>query len=428
MAPSVVEISASGFSASGAAGTAVLTRQRGIGSGVVLSADGYVITNRHVVEGARSIQVLLRADGEDAGQSILRPPGQAVGAVLVGSDEETDLALLKLDRRELPALELGDSDALRAGDLVLAIGSPLGLERSVTLGVVSSTARQLTPEAPMIYIQTDAAINPGNSGGALVDTRGLVVGVNTLILSQSGGSEGIGFAAPSNIVRTVFEQLRDSGRVRRGEIGLRTQTITPALAAALELPRQRGVLVRDVIPRSPADRADLRIGDVVAALDGKPVENARQLQVGLYRKAVGSGVALELLRGKETLRAVPVVAERPGDAASVTALASSPENLVRPLGVLALDLDERLTSMLPRLRASAGVVVAAGAAGAAFSDDPLRPGDVIYTVDGESVTSVARLRERLKAAAGRPVVLQVERDGELRFVMVELDETSAAER
>ena len=362
VAPAVVEISASGFSAASAAGAAVLTRERGVGSGVLLSPDGYVITNRHVVEGARSIQVLLRAGDEPGGQSILRPPGDAVAAVLVGADEETDLALLKIERQGLPVLELADSDALRAGDLVLAFGSPLGLEQSVTLGIVSSSARQLTPEAPMIYIQTDASINPGNSGGALVDARGRLVGVNTLILSQSGGSEGIGFAAPANIVRAVFEQLRDGGRVRRGEIGLRTQTITPALAAALALPRQRGVLVRDVIPGSPAERAGLRIGDVVGTLDGKPVENARQFQVGLYRKPVGAGVAIEVVRGSDTLRAVPVVAERPDDPASVASLASAP----------------------------------------------------------------ARLRERLKAAPpGRPVVLQVERAGELRFVTAELDESSA---
>jgi serine protease Do len=418
--PAVVEISATGFTPSSAASAAVLALQRGTGSGVLVSADGYVVTNAHVVEGARSIQVLLRGREPGAGGSILPPPGEPVGAVLVGSDRETDLAVLRMDRRGLPFVEMGDSDTLRAGDLVLAFGSPLGLDQSVTFGVVSAPARQLTPEAPMIYIQTDAPINPGNSGGALVDARGRLVGINTLMLSQSGGSEGLGFAAPVNIVRTVYEQIRASGRVRRGEIGARTQTITKPLAQALSLPRSSGVLVRDVVPDSPAAAAGLAIGDVIVRADDKLLDNARQFQIALYRKPVGSGVVLEVLRGERPLRCVPVVGERPGDPANVGQLLRAGDTVVAPLGVLALDLDEKVAALLPKLRARAGVVVAAGSAAAAFSDDPLQPGDVIYTVDGEPVASVASLRERLSARRGRPsIVLQVEREGELRFVVVE---------
>jgi len=418
--PAVVEISASGFTPSSSAGAAVLTLQRGTGSGVLVTADGYIVTNAHVVEGARSIQVLLRGQEAAPGRSILPPPGQPVGAILVGTDGETDLAVLRIDRQSLPFVEMGDSEMLRAGDLVLAFGSPMGLDQSVTLGVVSAPARQLTPEAPMIYIQTDASINPGNSGGALVDARGRLVGINTLILSQSGGNEGMGFAAPVNIVRTVFEQIRSTGRVRRGDIGARTQTITPALARALALPRSSGVLVRDVVPDSPAAAAGLEIGDVVLRADDKPLDNARQFQIALYRKTVGAGVILDVLRGERTLRLVPLVGERPDDPAKLAQLLGDGEAVVAPLGILALDLDERVSPLLPKLRARAGVVVAAGTASAPFSDDPLQPGDVIYTVDGESVTSVARLRERLRGREERrPIVLQVERDGELRFVVVE---------
>jgi len=418
--PAVVEVSASGFTPSSAAGAAVLSPQRGTGSGVLVTGDGYVVTNAHVVEGARSVQVLLRGREAASGGSILPPPGEPVGAVLVGTDRETDLAVLRIDRQALPFVEMGDSDTLRAGDLVLAFGSPLGLDQSVTLGVVSAPARQLTPEAPMIYVQTDASINPGNSGGALVDARGRLVGINTLILSQSGGNEGIGFAAPVNIVRSVFEQIRSTGRVRRGEIGARTQTITPALARALALPRSSGVLVRDVVPGSPAAAAGVEIGDVVLRVDDKPLDNARQFQVALYRKTVGSGVVLEVLRGERTLRCVPVVGERPGDPAKVAQLVGTGDTEVAPLGILALELDERVIPLLPGLRAQAGVVVAAGTATAAFTDDPLQPGDVIYSLDGRSVTSVAGLRERLREReGGRPMVLQVERDGELRFVVVE---------
>ena len=195
------------------------------------------MTNTHVVENATQhrSRVTTRSRDRGAGRSILKRQGRTVGAQIVAIDHETDIAVVKVDAHGLPPLPFGDSDSLRSGQLVLAFGSPLGLESSVSMGVVSAVARQLTPDDPMIYIQTDATINPGNSGGALVDTSGRLVGVNTLIYSQSGGSEGIGFAAPSNIVRNVFAQIRKQGRVRRGEIGVSSQTITPLMAEALWL-------------------------------------------------------------------------------------------------------------------------------------------------------------------------------------------------
>jgi serine protease Do len=419
--PSVVEVATTGFAPPSGAGEGVLSRRRGTGSGVILTPDGYIVTNAHVVEGARRIQVVLpRSTGGEVG-SILRARGDVVGAQLVGSDLETDLAVLKVEGSGLPAVELADSDELRQGELVLAFGSPLGLEQSVTMGIVSSVARQLTPEAPMIYIQTDATINPGNSGGALVDSRGRLVGINTMIFSQSGGSEGIGFAAPSNIVSAVFDQIRATGRVRRGEIGVRTQTLTPILAAALGLERQSGVLVRDLIQGSPAEVAGMQIGDVILSLDGKPMENARQFHVNVYRRALGTGVPLEVDRGGRSLRFVPLVGERPGDPANILQLVSPAGNLVPRLGILALDIDERVRALLPRLRARSGVVVAAGAADAPFWRDPLQPGDVIYTLNGESVASVSALRRLLDAQPRVAIVaLQVERAGELRFIAVEL--------
>ena len=192
--------------------------ERSSGSGVIVDPDGYIVTNAHVVENATRIEVELpfAATGGEPGRSILGRRGRTVGAQIVSIDHETDLAVVKVEAKALPALTFGDSDTLRPGQLVLAFGSPLGLDASVTLGIVSAVARQLTPEDPMIYIQTDAPINPGNSGGALVDTEGRLVGINTLIYSQSGGSEGIGFAAPSNIVRNVFEQIRKTGRCAVG--------------------------------------------------------------------------------------------------------------------------------------------------------------------------------------------------------------------
>ena len=217
---------------------------------------------------------------------------------VIGVDQETDLAVLKLQiDRELTVLELGDSETLSPGELVMAFGSPLGLANSVSLGVVSAVARQIRVDDPMIYIQTDASINPGNSGGPLVDVDGRVVGINTFILSQSGGSEGIGFAVPSNIVRTVYEQIRQFGRVRRGEIGVHSQTLTPELASGLGLPQMWGVVLADVYPGSPAAAAGLRIGDIILTLNGKTMENARQFQVNLYPRRVGETLDLEVLRG-----------------------------------------------------------------------------------------------------------------------------------
>ena len=414
--PAVVQILITGY----APADGQLVEQRASGSGVILDSDGYVITNAHVVQGARRVQVALAglASGPPGARSILKAPGRIVGAVVVGTDLETDLAVLKVDEKGLPVLIFGDSEALRPGELVLAFGSPLGLENSVTFGVVSAVARQVRPEDRMIYVQTDASINPGNSGGPLVDGQGRVVGINTFIYSQSGGSEGIGFAAPSNIVRNVFDQIRRTGRVHRGEIGVRVQTVTPALAAGLGLRQDWGVVLSDVPPDGAAARAGLRIGDLVVKLDGKVMENARQLEVDLYPRVPGGSVTLEVLRGAERLTYVVTVAERLGDPERFADRVSPERNSVARLGVLALDLDETVAQLLPPLRARAGVVVAT--ADGRTGPDPLMPGDVIYSLNQEPVTGVESLRQALdRVRSGGPVVLKVERGGELRFLILE---------
>src|SRR5262245_35354978 len=257
------------------------TVEQSSASGVVVDPDGLIVTNAHVVENATRLEVELSfaATGGDPGRSTVKRRGRVVAAAVVAIDKETDLAVVKVEAHGLPALPFGDSDLLRPGQIVLAFGSPLGLDSSVTLGVVSAVARQLEPEDPMIYIQTDAPINPGNSGGALVDTDGRLVGINTLIYTQSGGSEGIGFAAPSNIVRNVFTQIRATGRVKRGDIGVSAQTVTPLLADALGLSSDAGVVVADVVEGSPAARAGVEPGDVLVSLDGKRMENGRQFRI-----------------------------------------------------------------------------------------------------------------------------------------------------
>jgi len=422
--PTVVQIFITGLTpAEGivAGQSDLVTTQRASGSGVIVDAEGYVVTNAHVVRGASRVRVEIPT--QPAGQSLLTRRSRIVNAKIVGLDDETDLAVLKIDAAGLRALPFGDSDGLKAGQMVLAFGSPLGLHNSVSLGIVSAVARQLEPESPMVYVQTDASINPGNSGGPLVDSQGRLVGLNTLMLSTTTSNSGLGFAAPSNIVRTVFEQIRKSGRVRRGDIGVRAQTITPVLAAGLGLRRDQGAVLADVLPGSAADHAGLAIGDVVVTLDGKPIENGRQLYVNLYRRAVGEVVRVEVLRGAKTVAAMVPVGERIDPLSQAAAVADPRENVVSKLGILALTLDPALANALGPLRSRSGVIVATATEGAFDAEgDGLAPGDVIHAVNGQWITSVASLRTAVDAVkTGEAVALQVERRGIVRYVAFVVD-------
>jgi serine protease Do len=393
--------------------------ERSSASGVIVDPEGYIMTNAHVVENATRLEVELpfAATGGEPGRSIVRRRGRTVGAQIVALDRETDLAVIKVEARALPALAFGDSDALRPGQIVLAFGSPLGLSSSVTLGVVSAVARQLTPEDPMIYIQTDAPINPGNSGGALVDAEGRLVGINTLIISQSGGHEGIGFAAPSNIVRNVFTQIRATGRVRRGDIGVSAQTVTPLLAEALGLSVDSGVIVSDVAPGGPGARAGLQPGDIVLTLDGKRMENGRQFRINLYTRAVGQQAVLDLQRGDRRLTMRVAVGERDADPGRLSELVTA-ENAIKPLGLVGLELTPRIASLLPPLRRTSGVVVASVSAASPYSQQGrLKPGDAIYGLNDRTITSIADLRAAAAAMKpGMAAVLQIEREGRLMYL------------
>src|SRR5258708_5569153 len=306
----VVQIYATGYATaedSGESGAAaLLSKQRSTGSGVILSPDGYIVTNNHVVRLARRIQVRLPASRETLPDhhTILRAAGPLFDAKLVGFDRQTDLAVIKIDAKDLAHLPLGDSNDLRQGQLVMAFGNPRGLEGSVSMGDISSVARQIKPEDP---------ISPGNSGGPVIDTEGRVVGINTFILSESGGSEGLGFAIPSNIVKNVYNQIRTEGHVHRGQIGIFAQTITPPLAKGLQLPREYGVLVTDVDPDGPAEDAGVKIGDVILTLDGNPMDDARQLHADIYEHRRGDKLNLELQRGDQLVKARVEVTEVASD-------------------------------------------------------------------------------------------------------------------
>jgi serine protease Do len=424
---SVVKIVTSGFGLSedsDAANASLLTRQRATGSGVILTQDGYIVTNAHVIQNARRIRVQLPVSERAArrSHSVTKPAGTILEAKVVGLDRETDVAVLKVAATGLPTLALGNSRELRQGQLVMAFGSPLGLENSASLGVVSAAARQLKADSPMIYIQTDASINPGNSGGPLVDMSGRVVGLNTMILSQSGGSEGIGFAIPSDTLRNVYTQIRKEGHVHRGQIGASVETVTPLLAAGLNLPQDWGVLVADVTPDGPADKSGLKPGDIVLSLDSKAMENARQLEVNLWRFPVGDKVSLEVLRGESRLTMDIPVAAQDDDPQRFADLVDPTKNLIPKLGILGVEIDKRLAPMLPDLRKQYGIVVAARAAESDGLDVDLKPGDVIYAINNEPTSTVAALTTALsQMKSGDAVVLQVERDGQLMYVAFEME-------
>ncbi len=283
-------------------GDDVPARQRmlsSLGSGVIVSEDGYVLTNHHVIGGADQIQVALR-------------DGRETLAEVIGTDPESDLAVLRIDLDELPVIELADSGEVAVGDVSLAIGNPFGVGQTVTMGIISATGRShLGLNAYEDFIQTDAAINPGNSGGALVNPEGALVGINTAIFSRSGGSQGIGFAIPANLARNILEELVTQGRVIRGWLGVEAQELNPELAASFGLQAPRGVVIAGVVPGGPADEAGLQPGDVLLAIDGRPILDARVTMADIAAVAPGESLPLTVVRGGETLQMILEVGERP---------------------------------------------------------------------------------------------------------------------
>jgi serine protease Do len=441
VAPSVVQILVTGYGTQTAVDQrntdVTISRQRSIGSGFIIDAEGYVMTNAHVVSGAERIQVVLPfVPPKDTKQKQLIQREEAskqaitnalssrmtiVPARVIGVARDLDIALLKIDGMVPPPLPLAAYRDVRQGEMVFAFGSPEGLRNTVTHGVVSAVARQTDPDSPQIAIQTDAPINPGNSGGPLVNMKGEVVGMDTFILSKSGGNEGLGFAIPSATLRVAFRQLKKYGTLRRQEIGISIQTITPGMAAGLKLAQDYGVIISDVLPGSPADKTGLKVGDILVSIDGQPCENLPTVSYYFLLRDTGDRVLVEVLHGTETRRFQVPVTEEKHEIDSVLSLATPEKNQVPEIGILGVEIDAELAKMLPQLRHTYGVIIAAKTSSAA-RDMPLQPGDVIVSMNDLPVLKLDGLRSALKALdPSKPFVLQIERDGKIMYVTYALE-------
>lgn len=430
VSPAVVQVQVSGYGEiegdKDHTQAALIARERAIGSGVIVDPDGYIITNAHVVKGAHRVRVLLTlpAPGESQVRATLGlsehvPP---MDAKIIGVADSLDLALLKVDGKNLPSLAFADYSKLKKGQIVLAFGNPEGLENSVTMGVVSAVARQANPGVPWVYIQTDAPINPGNSGGPLVNTNGEIVGINTFILSQSGGSQGLGFAIPSSVVKFAYAQLRESGHIHRTIIGAEMQDITPDLAQGLKLSREEGVIVSDVNPDGPADKAGLKVGDIVLSIDSRAIGSVPLAAMIISTRPADAVLDVEVLRGmqRESLK-IPVMQER-NEVDESLDLSDPTKSLVPRLGIFGVEITDQLAAHLPDLRLPSGVIVAAMAANLLEVQTDLQPGDVIHALNNQKIETLDALRAALRAIpTGAPGVLQIERDDKLMYVSFEMD-------
>lgn len=399
----------------------IIGRQRAAGSGVVVDRGGYIVTNAHVLTNARRIEVMLpRAnDGLESSSAAATTP-RRVDAKIVGIAPEIDLAVIKVEE-DLPVLPMADYDRLRQGALVFAFGSPEGLRDSVTMGVVSSVARQPNPDSPLVYVQTDASINSGNSGGPLVNVRGELVGINTFILSATGGNQGLGFAIPSALVQIAYPKLRQYGHLHRGEVGILLQTNTPLLAKGLGLSQSWGPLVADVVVGSPAEKAGLRVKDIIVSVDGQPVDSVPRVGFRLFTLIAGDRVSFGVLRGANRLTLGVTATERETDLDWAAGVIDPDKSVIGRLGVLAADIGVRTRTASSR-RPPSVMVVGHTREEADGADTGLIAGDIIRTINGAPVTSVEQLRAFLATLPPRSiVVLHVDRNGQMTFLGFELD-------
>lgn len=386
-------------------------RQEGIGSGVVVSKDGYILTNNHVVDGADEVKVALQ-------------DGREFTAKVIGRDPKTDIAVIKVAANDLPAVPMADSEKVEVGDVVLAIGNPFGIGQTVTTGIVSATGRGgavgLDYED---FIQTDAAINPGNSGGALVDAEGRLIGINTAILSRSGGNQGIGFAIPVNLARDVMESLVKDGHVTRGYLGVMIQDISPSLAKEFNLKENKGALVADVTPHSPAEKAGLKDGDVILEFNGKPVTDSRHLKLEVARVKPGESVPVKILRDGSSKTLDVAVKEMPGTERLAKNDTPNGDDTGTLNGVTVADIDANAHRQFDLPGNLKGVVITEVDPNCAAAEAGLRPGDVIQEINRKPVRTAEEAVRMTENTTTKNTLLRVWRDGGSRYVVV--DESNA---
>jgi Do/DeqQ family serine protease len=381
-------------------------RPSGLGSGVIVGEGGYILTNHHVVDGAEDIRVDLT-------------DGRSFDASLVGSDEATDLAVLKIEASGLKSLALGNSDAVQVGDVVLAVGNPLGIGQTVTMGIISAKGRStgVADGSYEDFLQTDAPINQGNSGGALVNTKGELIGINSQIISPSSGNIGIGFAIPANMARHVMDELRTEGRVRRAQLGVTVQGMTSDIAASLGLKDVRGALVSSVGTNSAAARAGVRVGDVILAFNGQPVQDTNSLRNRVANAAPGSDATIAVLRdGSE--RQLTVKLDEAAGARSARNDARGEAADGSSLGVAVAPVTPELAAEAGAPRDIKGLMVQDVDPDGRAADAGIQPGDIIQQVNGKAVATVDELRAALRTEADRPTLLLVNRRGANQFIAV----------
>lgn len=399
-------------------------REQGLGSGVIISPTGYIVTNNHVVDKATTLKVTL-SDGRD------------FPAKVIGTDPQTDVAVVKINANDLPTMPFANSDSTRVGDLCFAIGDPFGQAHTVTMGIVSAKGRNLRESLGQIqdFIQTDASINPGNSGGALINARGEMIGMNTMILTGGGasfggegGNIGIGFAVPSNLAKQVMDQLMKGGKVSRGYIGVTLEAVNPELAQQFGLKDTHAAVITQVVPGKPGDKAGLKVGDAIVAIDGQKVEDSNDLTLKVTEHAPGSSVALSVIRNGEPMKVNVTLGQRPngadfGQSNDRDDNGSGSDNGGGNAGKTAYGLTvETLTPDLAQqlqIPSSTHGVVIDSVDPDSPAADTLTRGDVLMAVNRHPVNSLAEFQKLMSAAEGKPVLLTLNRGGAVTFVVIQ---------
>jgi len=377
-------------------------KEKALGSGVIVSPEGYILTNNHVVDGATDVRVTLSDKREFQART-------------VGTDPKTDVAVLKIDAEKLTPITIGDSSQVDVGDVALAIGDPFGVGQTVTKGIISATGRgNLGIEDYEDFLQTDAPINPGNSGGALVNDRGELVGINTAIITHgSGGSQGIGFAVPVNLARNVMNQILKNGKVTRAYLGILPQDVTPTMAKAFGEKEAKGVVVGDVTASSPAQDAGVQRGDIIQELNGKPVADSNQLRMTISMMQPGTTVKLKMIRSGSSRELSVKLAEMPTENAKVKAGEEGVEKALD--GVEVTNLNPQIAEQLNLPPSTTGVVVTDLDPSSKMADSGLRKGDVIQEVNHQSVKNVSDFHSAIRKSGSNPLLL-VNRDGRTLFI------------